>query len=128
MLAITVKTIRDIGVVVVEGDADHGVRKTLRETVAAALARGPRALVVDLTEVRFFGSAGLSVLAWLHQAAGAAGIEVTLVATRRSVLRPMSVTRIDDLFGIHSTLAQAVEHHGGSPPANTVEPGGGRLS
>ncbi|MGK3206589.1 STAS domain-containing protein [Amycolatopsis sp. MEPSY49] len=114
MLAITVRSIGDVAVVDVEGDVDHVVRAMLREAMAAALARAPRVLVADLTRVRFFGSVGLSALAWLHQAATFAGIEVRLVATQRSVLMPLAITRVDDLFAVHSTVEDAV----GPPPVS----------
>ncbi|MFB9688672.1 STAS domain-containing protein [Amycolatopsis plumensis] len=111
-LAVAVRSIGDIAVLEADGDVDHVVRTMLRAAMAAALARGPRALVVDLSRVAFFASAGLSALAWLHGAAGEAGIEVTLVATQRSVLRPLALTRVDDLFDIHPTVDAAVEHLG----------------
>jgi len=115
VLAVAVRSLGDIAVVDVEGDVDHVVRTMLREVMAAALARRPRAVVVDLARVRFFGSVGLSALAWLHHAAAGAGIEVTLVATQRSVLLPLAITRVDDLFAIHATVADAVGHVGPPP-------------
>ncbi|SFW67568.1 STAS domain-containing protein [Amycolatopsis australiensis] len=111
-LAIAVKTFDDVAVVSVAGDVDHDVRAMLRETLAVALVRRPRAVVVDLAEVRFFGSTGLSALAWLHQAAETAAIEVTLVATQRSVLKPLTITRLDTLFPIHPTVTAALGRHG----------------
>ncbi|KDN22661.1 hypothetical protein DV20_08065 [Amycolatopsis rifamycinica] len=119
MLSTAATSVGDIGVVTVSGDVDHVVRTTFQEAMAAALARRPRGLVVDLTPVRFFGSTGLSVLAWLYQAAADAGIAVTLVATQHSVLTPMAITRVDELFAIHPTVEQAVAHHG-KPPATAA--------
>ncbi|MET8995939.1 STAS domain-containing protein [Amycolatopsis sp. Hca4] len=112
MPAAAVRSIGDIAVLEVGGDVDHVVRSTLRAAMEAALARNPRALVVDLSRVGFFASAGLSALAWLHEAAGKAGIDVALVATQRSVLRPLAITRVDDLFDIHRTVDAAVERFG----------------
>ncbi|WP_410586320.1 STAS domain-containing protein [Amycolatopsis sp. lyj-23] len=125
MLAVAVRSIGDIAVLEVDGDVDHVVRTMLRAAMAAALARGPRALVVDLSRVDFFASAGLSALAWLHEAAKPAGIDVTLVATQRSVLMPLALTRIDDLFDIHPTVDAAAEHLGAPqvPAAHHPEPG-----
>ncbi len=111
-LAVSLRSIGDIAVLEVDGDVDHVVRTMLRAAMAAALARSPRALVVDLSRVGFFASAGLSALAWLHEAARKAGIGVTLVATQRSVLMPLAVTRVDDLFDIHQTVDAAAAHFG----------------
>ncbi len=119
VFSLAVTSLGDLGVVTVGGDVDHIVRTVLREAMAAALALRPSGLVVDLTEVRFFGSTGLSVLAWLSQAATQAEIEVTLVATQHSVLKPMVITRIDELFTIHPTVRDAVEHLGGPSVAAT---------
>ncbi|WP_410596111.1 STAS domain-containing protein [Amycolatopsis sp. lyj-23] len=125
MLAVAVRSIGDIAVLEVDGDVDHVVRTMLRAAMEAALARGPRALVVDLSRVGFFASAGLSALAWLHGAAGEAGIDVTLVATQRSVLMPLAITRVEDLFDIHPTVDAAAEHLGkpGVPGAHCIEIG-----
>ncbi|WP_329048718.1 STAS domain-containing protein [Amycolatopsis sp. NBC_01488] len=123
MLAIAVRSIGDTTVVGVAGDVDHVVRTMLRETMAAAVARRPRALVVDLTDVRFFGSVGLSALAGLHQTAAVAGIEVRLVATQRSVLMPLAITRVDDLFAIHPTVGDAVGHLGRPRVPGACHPG-----
>jgi anti-anti-sigma factor len=111
MLSLTAKSLGDVEVIAVAGEIDQVTRATLREGLAATVARLPRGLVVDLTEVRFFGSVGLSALAWLQQTADAAEIPVTLVARQRSVLMPMAITGIDELFASYSTLEQAVEHH-----------------
>ncbi|WIX82800.1 STAS domain-containing protein [Amycolatopsis carbonis] len=49
-------------VLVVEGDVDHHTAPTMSEALESALARRPRRLVVDLSEVWFLNSAGLEVL------------------------------------------------------------------
>jgi anti-sigma B factor antagonist len=124
-LAVAVRSIGDIAVLEVEGDVDHVVRTMLRAAMAAALARAPRALVVDLSRVGFFASAGLSALAWLHEAARKAEVDVTLVATQRRVLRPLAITRVDDLFDIHSTVDAATGNLGAPevPGTHHPEPG-----
>ncbi|MGW7535986.1 STAS domain-containing protein [Amycolatopsis sp. NPDC054798] len=117
VLSITAKSHGTVSVLAVGGDVDHTARTPLRDAMAAAFARHPRGLIVDLTAVHLFSAAGLSALVWLRQAAAEAQIEVVLVATQHSVLKPLAITRLDELFDIQPTLRQAVGQHRGPPTA-----------
>lgn len=72
----------------------------------------PRAhLVLDLTEVTFFGSAGLATLVRAADSAAEQDVELVLVATHPIVLRPLHVTGMATLFTIRRTVQDALDHH-----------------
>jgi anti-sigma B factor antagonist len=72
-------------------------------------------VIVDLTDVGFFGVAGLTVLVNARQAAVAAGSTLCLVASTRPVLLPLTITGLDDVFDISPNLTHALLRAGCGP-------------
>lgn len=91
----------------VAGEVDMATAPALEESIKAALERGPDLLVVDLSEVSFLASAGMSVLIGGNQQAGER-TRLRLVATGSATLRPMELTGIATQFSIHPTRDQAL--------------------
>lgn len=85
----------------VSGEVDLSTAPRLRERLLAQIHLAGPNLVVDLGEVRFFGAAGLSVLAEVRTAADAAGVGLCLVARTRPVLLPLTVTGLDVVFDVY---------------------------
>ena len=88
--------------VTVVGEVDSSTAPGLRECLLEVLARPAATPVqVDLSQVTFLDSAGLSALATAHRAATAAG-RVLLVrcGTARAVVRPLQITGLWDVFTI----------------------------
>ncbi|SSC23727.1 STAS domain-containing protein [Klenkia terrae] len=71
-------------------DSAHG--PALHQALLGALRQAPERLVVDLSGVSFFGSAGVTALVWLSQHPEAAGKRVRVVATSRVVTGPLELT------------------------------------
>ncbi|SDP23720.1 anti-sigma B factor antagonist [Klenkia soli] len=71
-------------------DASHGPQ--LHQALLGALRQAPTRLVVDLSGVEYFGSAGVTALVWLSQHPEAAGKHVRVVATSRIVTGPLELT------------------------------------
>lgn len=71
-------------------DASHGPQ--LNRALLGALRDAPERLVVDLSGVTYFGSAGVTALVWLSQHREAAGKHVQVVATSRVVTGPLELT------------------------------------
>ena len=67
-----------------------------------------RRLVLDFSGVTFLASAGLAVLANAINLATQYDTEVRLIATARVVLRPLSLTGLDQALRIEPDLACAV--------------------
>ncbi|WP_165845786.1 STAS domain-containing protein [Streptacidiphilus pinicola] len=82
------------------GDLDVGT-----DALALDVAlTGFRAVVVDLAEVGFFGSAALNALLGLRRRAAAAGLEVHLSAVPPAVTRILALTGTDRLFPTHEDV------------------------
>ncbi|HET9254837.1 MAG TPA: STAS domain-containing protein [Pseudonocardiaceae bacterium] len=95
-------------VVAVAGEVDLLIAERLREVLIEQVGARPDVLVVDLEEVLFFGSTGLTALALTRRAASELGVELRVVATKRSTLRPMQVTGMADELAIYSSREDAL--------------------
>jgi anti-sigma B factor antagonist len=98
----------DAGVVRVTGEVDMYTAPQLKQALLGLIDGGARRVVVDLSAVTFIDSTALGVLIGgvrrLHAADGA----MALVVTSRPVERVLSITGLDRVFSIHTTLADAV--------------------
>lgn len=104
----TVRTERagDAVVLAVSGEVDMITAPDLDAHTSHALQDRPPVLVIDLTEVTFLGSAGMSSLV----AAGrdSEGTAVRIVATGSATARPMQLVGLDQLLAIHPTREAAL--------------------
>jgi anti-anti-sigma factor len=80
----------------------------IRAELDAQLDRRPPALVADLSGVTVLGSLGIAALLEAHHRAVAAGVPFTVVASRRSVVRPLHLTEVDRLLKVFPTLDDVV--------------------
>lgn len=94
-------------VLAVRGEVDLCTSPLLRDRLLEHLRPACPRLVVDLTEVSFFGAAGLTVLVTVRKAAEAAGIRMCLVARTRAVLQPLTLTGLADVFDIFPDITHA---------------------
>ena len=83
-------------VVRVTGVLDNYSNPRLPRQLLAALEDAPQRLLVDLDGVDFFGSAGITALVEVSKAADAAGKELRVRATQRTVTGPLEVTGLLD--------------------------------
>ncbi len=120
-------TVEQLGralVLVVDGDLDLHTAPAAREAIEAALSHRPRRLIMDLSLVRFLNSTGLEVLLAAQRQA-APHTDLRLVATTRTVWRPLQITRLHEQLIIHSSRSAAITspaRAGGedrSPPGKT---------
>ncbi|MFJ8816977.1 STAS domain-containing protein [Amycolatopsis thermoflava] len=94
-------------VVRVAGDVDLDSATHLEQALTESAERLPPVLVVDLTGVAYFGSAGMRVLVGLQQRCGSA-TRVRVVASDQRVLRPMEITGLTEVLDVRPTLADAL--------------------
>lgn len=92
-------------VLTVGGEVDAASAPQLRAGVERALGAEPPLLVLDLSDVAFFGSAGLSVLL---SAAEAMSPGVLRVVASPQVRRPIEVTGLDEVLAVFGTLDGAL--------------------
>jgi anti-sigma B factor antagonist len=108
-LTVRVRTVPEAVVVAAAGDLDIGTAPVLRARARAVLDDRPGALIVDLDEIGFCGSAGLQVLAELVAATGDGGVPLAVVADRHPVLRVVRLSRLDEAFALHATVDDACD-------------------
>ena len=97
------------GFPVVVGPAEIDISNSgeLRTALLRAQALGP-VVVVDMSGTEFCDSSGLSVLVRALRRAQSEGGEVRLVVCTAAVLRILAVTGIGSIFGLFSSLAEAL--------------------
>ena len=81
---------------------------SLRSAIGSLIASRPPALVIDLVDVDFFGSAGISALIAAQEQADRVGVPLAVAASGRPVLRPLEVTTVDLLLALHPSVDEAV--------------------
>jgi anti-sigma B factor antagonist len=107
---ISVSTVRRGGVAIVRvsGEVDMDSVEPMESAVHGELAHRPRALVVDLLDVRFCGSSALRVLISARSAAETARTGLCLVAAGKPVLRPLEIAGLTPLFTVHPSVPEAL--------------------
>jgi anti-sigma B factor antagonist len=86
----------------VAGDLDAASAPVLRDGIDAALSQRPRQLFVDLGQVPFIDSSGISVLVGAWRRANGQGTDFVLCAPRSAVRRVLDLTGLSDLVSIRS--------------------------
>ncbi|MFI9386819.1 STAS domain-containing protein [Kutzneria sp. NPDC052558] len=109
-MSISVERIGSVAVVHVTGEVDMAQESRLRAVVTEAVAAQPAGLVLDLSDVTFFASAGLHVLVDLQHDATVRGLHLLVVADQRAVLRPLQITGVDQLVTVVASVDQALTH------------------
>ncbi|MFI9343986.1 STAS domain-containing protein [Streptomyces sp. NPDC052773] len=90
------------------GDADMRTAPTLRSGALEIIQQGHPRLVLDLAQVGFCDSAGLSAIIGIWHAAQEAGGALSLAGAPDRLMRMLSLTGIDSLLPVHATAADAV--------------------
>ncbi|MCU1643065.1 MAG: putative anti-anti-sigma factor [Nocardia sp.] len=96
-------------VLTVDGEVDMASAPVLSSALEQAQRDHPPLVVVDMSKVEFFGSAGMSVLI----AASDAQPQALRVVPSYAVRRPIEVAALDQLLELFDTVEDALE---GSPP------------
>lgn len=97
-----------IGTVVVAGDVDLLTAPRMASAVEQAQEPG-RAVLLDLSDVDFLGSAGLSVLVQAARRADDVQGRLAVLVTRHPVQRAIEVTGLDAALNIFKTADEATE-------------------
>jgi anti-anti-sigma factor len=94
----------------VDGEIDALTAPLLDQALADA-ADVPDAVshvVLDLSEVPFLSSAGLSILVDHHGRCAANGVGLSVVAKQRAVLRSIQITALDRIIPLYPTVSDAL--------------------
>ncbi|MGP4057346.1 STAS domain-containing protein [Mycobacterium sp. 4D054] len=98
----------DLLVLHVAGDLDVLTAPTLVTHLDVALADSPAVLIVDITDVGFLSSAGISVLVETHRLTERANISLRVVAEGPATSRPLHLMRIDTVIDLYPTVEDAL--------------------
>ncbi len=80
----------------------------MTQAIAAALDKGPSTVIVDLSDVAFLASAGMSVLVEAHERVSASA-KLFVVADGSATSRPIKMVGIDKIVSLYPTLADALD-------------------
>jgi anti-anti-sigma factor len=104
-------------VVAVHGEIDLLTAGRLRKHLSGTIhSRDTKAVVLDTSEVTFLGAAGITVLLAARCEAEHNHIPFHVVATNRTVLRPLSVCGVDTTLSCHRNLFEALDELSHSSP------------
>ena len=98
----------DDGVLRVFGEIDVATAPALRDPLLALAHRQSPYGVVDMTEVSFIDSTGLSALVTARKRLLTEGCDLRLVINRPNVRKVFDVTGLSDFFDIYPSVREAV--------------------
>lgn len=90
--------------VVVQAGGDLDIltapRLSTQLDLAEAIVVPPAPVILDLTQLKFLGSAGLSVLLTHHKRCAELGSRLEIVPGGRAVTRPLEMTGLDKVLAV----------------------------
>jgi anti-sigma B factor antagonist len=95
-------------VIHVKGEIHVSTAKEFAQRLDDAIGRDIPAIVLDLTEVEFIDSTGLTVLLNGLRSITLRGGQLALAISNPTVLRLFEITRLDSTFDIEPTLQDAL--------------------
>src|SRR5712691_10501084 len=108
----------DIAVVIpspeVESMHESMIQEAARMVLTPLKEDPPGGLVIDLTQVDYFGSVFLSFLLRCHMLAKKHGSEVVIAGASERTRELLHLTALDTLWAIYSTRAEALDALAGS--------------
>src|SRR5207244_1018803 len=100
----------DIAVIIpaseVESMSESLIQQAAEIVLAPLRSDPPAGLVIDLSEVRFFGSVFISFLLKCHVMVKKHGSEVVLVGTSERVRELLHLTALDTLWALYDTRVE----------------------
>lgn len=93
-------------IVAYSGEIDFHHSSKVREDIIQSLDQGQHVLV-DLSGVSYIDSSGIASLVQGLQHARGRDLKVDLVGVKDSVLKVLKLTRMDEVFSLHESVAAA---------------------
>ena len=108
----------DIAVIIpspeVESMHEALIQQAAQMVLAPLEADPPAGLVIDLTQVNYFGSVFISFLLRCHMRVKKHGSEMVLAGASGRIRELLHLTALDTLWALYDTRAEALEALGGS--------------
>jgi stage II sporulation protein AA (anti-sigma F factor antagonist) len=101
------------------GEVDIANARKLEARIARAVPNAATGLVLDLSDTRYFDSAGIRMLFDLHERLSGRSQELRAVVPEDSLIRgALLVTQVEQVVPLHRTVEEALAAMGnGAPPA-----------
>jgi anti-sigma B factor antagonist len=115
-----IEMVRGVPVVAAPEEIDSTNADGLRAALLQSAAHGHATVVADLTDTTFCDTSGLHVLVRVHKRARAEGGELRLVIPQITVLRIFTLTGVDSVIPIYTSLQEALDR----TPAVAIQPQG----
>jgi anti-sigma B factor antagonist len=109
LLEISTRQYGRYAVVTLRGELDLAGASGLRDRLRTVCEQNEGRVVLDLTDLRFIDSTGLSILVEYHNKTRAAGGRLILLAPRAAVLRILNITGLDERLTIYARLEEVPE-------------------
>jgi anti-sigma B factor antagonist len=107
-LSVSRQSVGGYPVVAVSGEVDVYSAPALKESLTELFESGVHTVVVDLSDVAFLDSTGLGALVEARTATSDAGGSLSLVCSQERILKLFTITGLDSVFSIHSSVDEAV--------------------
>jgi anti-anti-sigma factor len=108
----------DIAVIIpspeVESMQENLIEQAAQMVLAPLRKDPPAGLVIDLSQVKFFGSVFISFLLKCHMLVKKHGSEVVLAGASTRIRELLHLTALDTLWALYDTRAEALAALGGS--------------
>lgn len=108
-MSLQVTTQGDIVIIAVDGPLIVGNRQELKQQVLDRVEAGSRKVVVDFAGTGYIDSSGLGVLVSLAKRLRELGGDLRLAGLNEDLLTLFELTKLDSLFRIAPSRAQALE-------------------
>lgn len=107
-LVVDVEQTDAVVIVKVTGEIDLASAPTLKDALSRIDGHAP--VVIDLSDVSFLDSSGLSVLvaSWKDLSTDQGPGDFRLVVTRPAIQRVLDVTGLSDVFSVYGSLDEAI--------------------
>lgn len=94
-------------IVELSGEADATSSEQLREVLDGEIRKQPRAMVIDLSGLRFLDSTALHVILRANRELGRHGCVLALAAPREPVAKVLRLTATDQLIPVYPSTSEA---------------------
>ncbi len=106
-MASATRSVDGVDVISLSGRLDAAAAPEVREEIRALIELGSGKLVIDLNDVKFVDSSGLSVLVLALKAAHAKGGKLALLKVNSTLRSLLELTRLQRVFEIYDDEEKA---------------------
>jgi anti-sigma B factor antagonist len=105
-----------VAVVRIPAEVDLENAEDVQAELFEAVRSGTAVVIADMTGTTFMDSMGARALVLAHKSAAEQGTELRVAASSPSVMRVLSMLKLDTYLSVYSSVAQAQRPHERRPP------------